>query len=70
MDEGKIILKGTMEHVVFEGEDGFKIGSFIEENSMTPIKILWKFFQVQDQQMLRLKGHWKKRVSEALEESP
>ena len=39
-------------------ENGFMIGTFLEENSNFPITIKGIVFQVKEQQMFRLEGHW------------
>ena len=59
MSEGEVSLIGTLERVVFSNpENGFLIGTFLEENKVSPITIKGVVFEVQDQQKLHLKGNW------------
>ena len=59
MSEGEVSLIGTLERVVFSNpENGFLIGTFLEENTVSPITIKGIVFEVQDQQKLHLKGNW------------
>ena len=59
MSEGEVSLIGTLERVVFSNpENGFLIGTFLEENTVSPITIKGVVFEVQDQQKLHLKGNW------------
>ena len=59
MSEGEVSLIGTLERVVYSNpENGFLIGTFLEENTVSPITIKGVVFEIQDQQKLHLKGNW------------
>ena len=59
ISEEEVSLIGTLESVVYSNpENGFLIGTFLEDNTVSPITIKGVIFEVQDQQKLQLKGNW------------
>ena len=57
--EEEATLIGTLERIVFSNpEDGFLIGSFLEEKSKNSITIKGHIIGVKDSQTLQLKGFW------------
>ena len=59
MSEEEATLIGTLERIKFSNpEDGFLIGTFLEEKSKNSITIKGYIIGVKDSQTLQLKGLW------------
>ena len=59
MSEEEATLIGTLERIKFSNpEDGFLIGTFLEEKSKNSITIKGHIIGVKDSQTLQLKGLW------------